>query len=213
MVESKRRQLLLYERPPVLCAGIDEVGRGCLAGPVVSCAVILARPIAGLADSKTLTIAQRERLSLRIREEAVAYGIGVVGQRMIDRINILQATFMSMAIAAARLSVPPAMLAVDGRFTIPEAYIHRFWGRHHTEREPGQTAYIKGDARVPEIAAASIVAKTYRDALMRHFAELWPEYGFERHVGYGTAFHREVLASAGPCPLHRHSFRGVDRKS
>ena len=75
------------------------------------------------------------------------------------------------------------------------------------------TAYIKGDARVPEIAAASIVAKTYRDALRRHFAELWPEYGFERHVGYGTAFHRKVLASAGPCPLHRHSFRGVDRKS
>ncbi len=214
MVDTRSRQLLLYEseRTPGVCAGIDEVGRGCLAGPVVSCAVILAGPIEGLADSKTLSPSQRETLSHRICAEAVAYGIGVVGQRLIDKINILQATFMSMAIAVARLKVPPEMLAVDGRFTIPRPYLARFWGRRHAEREPGQRAFIKGDSYVPEISAASIVAKTYRDALMRHFAERWPEYGFERHVGYGTAFHREALVRLGPCPLHRHSFRGVDVK-
>ncbi|MBQ7608210.1 MAG: ribonuclease HII [Desulfovibrionaceae bacterium] len=206
---STKRQLLLYERPAAVLAGIDEVGRGALAGPVVSCAVILASPIPGLADSKTLSCDVRERLAAQIRKEALAYGIGLVGQRMIDKINILQATFMAMAIAVSRLRVTPGILAVDGRFTIPERYIRRFFCHRHGGMEPAQKAYIRGDASVPEIAAASIVAKTYRDALMRGFAERWPDYGFERHVGYGTAYHREALARLGPCPLHRLSFRSV----
>lgn len=196
----------------VCLAGVDEVGRGCLAGPVVAAAVILSSNIDGLADSKQLTPRVRERLALEIRSRSLAFGIGVIGQRMVDRINILQATFMAMSIAVARLSVAPAILMVDGKFCIPNAVLQRFWIKHNKDKLPHQKAVIGGDASVAAISAASILAKTYRDAMMQEFALRWPLYGFEKHVGYGTKMHRMQIERHGSCPLHRQSFKGVCQK-
>ena len=194
-----------------LCAGIDEVGRGCLAGPVVAAAVILPDRFAleGLTDSKKLSAKKREELARQIKSGCLAWAIGLVGQRTIDRINILQATLMAMSIACARLSPAPQGLVIDGNKTVPEYLLARFWRKHHGEALPRQRAIVKGDASVAAISAASILAKTYRDSLMQAFAKRWPEYGFERHVGYGSALHLRMLAAHGPCPLHRRTFRGV----
>ncbi|MCR5814518.1 MAG: ribonuclease HII [Desulfovibrio sp.] len=194
-----------------LCAGIDEVGRGCLAGPVVAAAVILPEAFAlqGLTDSKKLTAKKREELCGQIKTGCLAWAIGLVGQRAIDRINILQATLTAMSMAVAKLSLAPIGLWIDGNKTLPEQMLIRFWRKHHTEQLPWQRAIVKGDASVPAISAASILAKTYRDAMMHAFAKRWPEYGFERHVGYGSALHLRMLRAHGPCPLHRRTFRGV----
>jgi ribonuclease HII len=177
-------------------AGVDEAGRGPLAGPVVSAAVILPPDFdAPVNDSKKLTPRQRERLFDRIQAEAVAVGVGIVDPDEIDRINILQASLLSMAMAVSRLDPPPDFLLIDGRHDIPT--------------ELPQAAIVKGDSRSASIAAASIVAKVSRDRIMRQYHDRFPQFGFDRHKGYPTKAHREAIARHGPCDIHRRTFRGV----
>jgi ribonuclease HII len=175
-------------------AGVDEAGRGPLAGPVVAAAVIFAPgvTIAGVNDSKKLTEKKRETLFLRIREQAVSVGIGIVGHEVIDRINILQASFLAMNKALEHLSVKPQQLLVDGNFFRHELY-------------PVENI-IKGDALSHSIAAASIIAKVTRDAMMMELHEQYPQYGFAKHKGYGTSSHIEAIRAHGYSPVHRRSF-------
>lgn len=178
-------------------AGVDEAGRGALAGPVVAAAVIL-RPgsrLRGLADSKTLTPAARERLCRRIRERALAVGVGWAEAGAVDAANILQATLVAMRQAVAGLEPPPEIVLVDGLIAPPLAIPCR--------------PIPRGDALVPHIAAASIVAKVTRDRLMVELAERYPHYGFDRHKGYGTGDHQAALRRHGPCPAHRATFGPV----
>ena len=179
-------------------AGVDEVGRGPLAGPVVAAAVILdpAAPIDGLRDSKRLTARQRQRLARVIRTHALAWAVGRVGPGRIDAENILEATWRAMRLALGRLGVSPGLVLVDGRLRLPGIT----WP---------QRAIVRGDGRCASIAAASILAKVTRDALMVRADRRYPTYGFRRHKGYATAAHLDALARFGPCPLHRRSFRGV----
>ena len=187
----------LFSRGVRRVAGIDEVGVGPLAGPVVAAAVVLPARVdlPGLNDSKKLSRVARERLDVAIREQAEAIGIGQADPVEIDRVNILQATLQAMRRAVVALSAAPDHLLVDAR-TIPDVGVE-------------QTALVGGDARDGSIAAASIVAKVHRDSLMRRFDEEHPGYGFGRHVGYGTAEHMAALRRLGPSPIHRHSFRPV----
>lgn len=187
-------------RAPV--AGIDEAGRGPLAGPVVAAAVILDpdNPIAGLNDSKKLSEKARERLAIEIREKALAWCIAEASAAEIDRINILQATFLAMRRALDGLQVQPQSALVDGNKVPPGLPC------------PGE-AVVKGDGKIAAIAAASILAKTHRDALMRQLAEEYPQYGFERHMGYPTAAHFAALEAHGPCSAHRRSFAPVAQLS
>ncbi|MBL8574484.1 MAG: ribonuclease HII [Hyphomicrobiaceae bacterium] len=178
-------------------AGIDEAGRGPLAGPVVVAAVVLDRRRVpkGLDDSKALTAARREKLYAEIMRVADV-GITLVSPATIDRRNILAATLAGMAEAANALALPPDFALIDGR-DVPSGLPC-----------PGE-AVVKGDARSRSIAAASIIAKVTRDRLMTAMDELYPAYGFARHMGYGTAAHLEALRAHGPCPLHRFSFAPV----
>jgi ribonuclease HII len=179
-------------------AGIDEVGMGPLAGPVVAAAVVLPpeTAIAKVADSKQLTAAQRERLDGEIRARAIGIGIGVVEPDEIDRVNIYQAAMKAKRQALAALApIVPGFVLVDGR-EIPGLGVP-------------QSAYPKGDAFVLSIAAASIVAKVFRDAIMRRLEEAHPGYGFGRHMGYATAFHLRAIESHGPSPVHRRSFSPI----
>ncbi len=178
-------------------AGVDEVGRGCLAGPVVAGAVILdrSRPIAGLRDSKLLGAADRERLARQIARRAVAFALGVVDPEEIDRTDILRATLEAMRRAVAALRVRPDFVLVDA-LNIPAIGI-------------AQRGLVRGDRISASIAAASIVAKFYRDEMMLAFHDLYPAYGFVRHKGYGTREHLEALRRFGPSPWHRSTFRGV----
>ena len=175
-------------------AGIDEAGRGPLAGPVVAAAVIIGpeRRIKGLADSKLLTAEQREALFHVISERAVAIGVGIVDHQTIDRINILQATRLAMTEAVARLAVEPDLVITDfvalRELTCPQRNL------------------VDGDARCASVAAASIIAKVTRDRLMLEADRNFPEYGFARHKGYATPDHLAALDAHGPCPLHRRSF-------
>lgn len=180
-----------------LIAGVDEVGRGPLAGPVVAAAVILdpARPIAGLADSKTLSPLRREQLATEIRAKALAWALGRAEVAEIDRLNILQASLLAMQRAIAALSIVPDQALVDGNRCPPLACPCR--------------AIVKGDATVPAISAASILAKVARDAEMGELHERYPRYGFAQHKGYPTAAHRDALRRFGPCPEHRRSFAPV----
>ncbi len=189
-------------------AGVDEAGRGCLAGPVVAAAVILppGSELPGLADSKTLSAAQRAGLAARIGLTAVAWGLGVIWPAEIDRIDILQATFRAMSRAAASLRVRPAHLLVDGKFSVPEAHLRVAMD---VGPLPSQRAIVDGDALIPCISAASIIAKNFRDALMEKLDRRYPGYGFARHKGYGTREHMDALRCLGPCRLHRVTFRGV----
>lgn len=193
--------------------GIDEAGRGCIAGPVIAAAVLPGAGfyLPGLADSKKLTPAKRDRLAPAIKQNAIAWGIGIVWQERIDEINILQATFEAMAKAASRVLARTkgkcSLLLIDGDKTIPTATLARFFPSRIYP--PEQMAIIRGDAHVPAISAASILAKTCRDRIMRNLDKQWPEYQFERHKGYGTAAHYAILKRIGPCPLHRLTFRGV----
>lgn len=181
----------------VLLAGVDEVGRGPLAGDVVTAAVILdpSRPISGLADSKKLSEIRRQALSEEIKEKALYWHIARASVEEIDAHNILQATMIAMARAVEGLSVTPEYVAVDGN-RMPK------W------QYTGETV-IKGDALVPAISAASILAKVCRDSEMCQFDELYPEYGFSAHKGYGTRQHRAALERHGPCAIHRRSFEPV----
>lgn len=199
--------------PPLLMAGIDEAGRGCLAGPVVAAAVILPEhyDLPGLTDSKALSAARREELAPRIRRCALAWGLGIVWPATIDRINILQATFEAMSRAVVRLGQRPGLLLVDGNKTVPGPVLLPHWRARHADAPdlPRQNAVVGGDRLVPAISAASILAKTWRDRLMEHLDKRWPGYGFARHKGYGTADHYEALRALGPCRQHRLTFRGV----
>lgn len=177
-----------------LVCGIDEAGRGPLAGPVCAAAVILPREleIPGLNDSKKLTDKKRRELYDIITSEAVAYGIAMASEQEIDEINILQATFLAMERAAAQLNVTPDLALVDGN-------------REPKLPMPVKTV-IKGDSRSASIAAASILAKVTRDRLMEELDETYPAYGFAVHKGYGTKRHYEALQEHGPSPIHRMTF-------
>ncbi len=183
-----------------LLAGVDEVGRGPLAGAVVAAAVILdpARPILGLADSKQLTAERRQRLDGQIREKALAFAVAEASVAEIDTLNIYHATHLAMRRAIDALAPAAEYLLVDG---------NRLPGHH----VPGQ-AVVKGDARHPAIAAASILAKVARDAQMVALDGLFPGYGFARHKGYPTREHLAVLERLGPLPEHRRSFGPVKRQ-
>jgi ribonuclease HII len=179
-------------------AGVDEVGMGPLAGPVVAAAVVLPieTHIDGVADSKVLTAAVREKLAVEIRRRAIALGVAVVEPEEIDRVNIYQAGLRALRRAVEQLlPVVPGFVLVDGR-EIPDLGIP-------------QSAYPKGDAFVTSIAAASIVAKCHRDALMRQLDVAYPAYGFARHMGYATRDHLTALRIHGPSPVHRRSFAPV----
>lgn len=178
-------------------AGVDEAGRGCLAGPVAAGAVILdpGRPIRGLRDSKKLTEKRREELFEEIREKSAAWSVAMTGPGEIDRTNILRAALRAMEKAVAGLSVAPDFVLVDGNARISIAVEQR--------------TVVGGDDRCASIAAASIVAKVTRDRLMRELETEYPGYGFSRHKGYPSKEHRESLHRLGPCPIHRKSFNGV----
>lgn len=184
-----------YAASGVIC-GIDEAGRGPLAGPVVAGAVILPEDceILFLNDSKKLSEKRREELFVEIQEKAIAWNVGIVGPDVIDEINILQATYEAMRQAIVGLSVQPDLLLNDA-VTIPGVAIN-------------QVPIIKGDAKSVSIAAASIMAKVTRDHMMVEYDKLFPEYGFAKHKGYGTAVHTAALREYGPCPIHRRSFIG-----
>ncbi|UXP30977.1 ribonuclease HII [Reichenbachiella agarivorans] len=188
--------LLSFHQPNTIEAGCDEAGRGCLAGPVVAAAVILPVDFSHhvLNDSKKLSAKQREDLVDEIKSRAIAWGIGVVDNHEIDEINILNASFLAMHRALDQLQVTPELLLIDGnRFT---AY----------EQIPHETM-IKGDGRFYSIAAASVLAKTYRDELMTEHAIQYPHYAWERNAGYPTKAHRQAIREYGTTPLHRMSFR------
>ena len=184
---------------PGLVAGVDEAGRGPLAGPVVAAAVILdpRRPIAGLADSKKLTALRRERLFDAICANALCCSIAEATTEEIDRLNILQATLLAMQRAVAGLRLPPAKVLVDGN-RLPTLPMRA-------------EAVVGGDAIVPAISAASILAKVTRDRWCAQVDAQWPQYGFAAHKGYGTAAHLAALQAHGPCALHRRSFAPVAR--
>ncbi len=211
LVGQYRRKMLAYEKEQArlekmlefekkygdrytcIC-GIDEAGRGPFAGPVVAGAVVLpvGLKIQGLNDSKQVSPRRREELYREIREKAVSFGVGVSSPARIDEINILQATYEAMCHAVEDLSVVPDLLLNDA-VTIPQLPIR-------------QLGIVKGDGRSLSIAAASIVAKVTRDRMMEEYAQIYPEYGFERNKGYGSAEHREALKNYGPCAIHRRSF-------
>lgn len=191
------KQMRIYEEEygmyRYIC-GVDEAGRGPLAGPVVAGAVILPADaeILYLNDSKKLSEKRREALYDEIMEKAVAVGVGIIGAERIDEINILQATYEAMRKAVSELAVKPDILLNDA-VTIPEVAIR-------------QVPVIKGDAKSVSIAAASIIAKVTRDRMMMEYDQAMPGYGFGRHKGYGTKAHIESLKRLGPCPLHRRTF-------
>ena len=186
--------------PEGLVCGIDEAGRGPLAGPVVAAAVILdpARPIAGLNDSKKLSEKRREVLAGEIREKALAWAVAEASVEEIDQLNILHATFLAMQRAVAALSVAPERAMVDGN-RCPKLPI------------PVE-AVVKGDGKIASIAAASILAKTVRDAGMLALHAVYPQYGFDRHMGYPTAAHFAALEAHGASPVHRRSFAPVAKQ-
>jgi ribonuclease HII len=178
-------------------AGVDEAGRGPLAGPVVaSCVVLpLSDEYAVFEDSKALRPAKRDQLYEMLMGSDIPIGIGIVSQKEIDRLNILQASLLAMKKAILNLSVPPDFLLIDGNQPV--------------EVSIAQKSLVKGDSRSASIAAASIVAKVTRDRLMNEYHRQYPQYHFDRHKGYPTRDHREAIMRHGPCPLHRTTFRGV----
>ena len=185
-----------------IIAGIDEAGRGPLAGPVVSAAVILPHDFAciGINDSKKLSEKKRNALFPIIKEKAIAVSIGIASHHEIDQINILQASLLSMKRAVENLLNPPDFifpdfLLIDGKFPI--------------DMDIDQAALIKGDSRSISIAAASIIAKVTRDAIMKAFHKTYPQYNFIQHKGYPTKAHKEAILKHGPCPIHRRTFKGV----
>jgi len=185
-----------------IIAGVDEAGRGPLAGPVVSAAVILPQDFSctGINDSKKLSEKKRCALFPLIREQALAVAIGVSSHQEIDTINILQASLLSMKRAVENLSTPaglvrPDFLLIDGKFTL--------------DMDVDQSAIVKGDSKSISIAAASIIAKVTRDAMMKELHDRYPQYNFIQHKGYPTKAHKEAILEYGPCPVHRKTFKGV----
>ena len=181
----------------LLIAGVDEAGRGPLAGPVVASAVILPAnaSLDGLTDSKKLTQKQREHFFPVIKQVAVAYAIETVSSEVIDEINILQASLLAMKQAVEKLLPLADLLLIDGN--------------QRVKTSTDQWTIVKGDSQSLSIAAASVLAKVTRDKLMQDYHALYPQYEFARHKGYGTQLHRDRINQHGPCPIHRRSFRGV----
>lgn len=179
-------------------AGVDEAGRGPLAGPVVAAAVVLdlSGDWSGLDDSKQLTPERRDAMYAQVMKRARAFAWAVAGPREIDRVNIRRATHGAMARAVARLRLTPELVLVDGHETVAAIV-------------GDQQAVIGGDGRCLSIAAASILAKVVRDRIMERLDRVWPAYGFAKHKGYGTAEHMDAIREHGPCPLHRWSFSPV----
>lgn len=188
----------LLQQPEGLVCGVDEAGRGPLAGPVVAAAVILdpTRPIAGLNDSKKLSAKRREALAIEIREKALAWAVAEASVEEIDRINILQASLLAMRRAVEMLAIQPAHALIDGNRCPPALPCTA-------------EAVIGGDGKVASIAAASILAKTVRDAGMLTLHASYPQYGFDRHMGYPTAAHLKALREHGVTPVHRRSYAPV----
>ena len=184
--------------PRATVAGVDEAGRGPLAGPVVAAAVVLdlSRDWDGLNDSKQLTAEKRDAQFARVLQGARAFAWSVVGPRTIDRVNIRIATHTAMARAVARLSLTPELVLVDGHETVAAMTCE-------------QQAVIGGDGKCLSIAAASILAKVVRDRVMERLDRVWPVYGFAKHKGYGTPDHMAAIRDHGPCPLHRHTFAPI----
>jgi ribonuclease HII len=180
-----------------LLAGVDEAGRGPLAGPVVAAAVIVPAELElpGLRDSKRLNPEVRETLDAEIRSRALAYAVIEVGAREIERLGILAASLKAMALAVKALEILPEMVLVDGNQPLPLPY--------------PQQPIVQGDDRCPVIAAASVLAKVHRDRCMAAYHRLYPQYNFARHKGYATPEHLEALRCWGPCALHRRTFKGV----
>ncbi len=178
-----------------IIAGVDEVGRGPLAGPVVAAAVILGISIEGLKDSKKLSADKRDYFDKEIRQKALAVGIGRAEVEEIDDLNILQASMLAMQRAVAALKVLPTLILVDGNRCPKWSYRSQ--------------AIVRGDESEAVISAASIVAKVYRDREMTNYHEAFPQYGFSQHKGYGTAMHLQALKQHGPCSIHRKSFAPV----
>ena len=177
-------------------AGIDEAGRGCYAGPVFAAAVILPKDFRHplLNDSKQLNEKQRDLLRPLIEKESIAFGVGQIDQKEIDRINILQASFRAMHLSIEQLAVTPEILLVDGnRFKTYPFIPHQ--------------CIVKGDGKIASIAAASILAKTYRDAYMKKIHTAFPQYGWDKNKGYGTQVHRDAIERLGLCIHHRNSFK------
>lgn len=193
--ELKQIEEELYNSGANLICGIDEAGRGPLAGPVVVAAVIMPRNsmIEGVNDSKKVSEKKREKLYDLITDEAIAYGVGIIDQKEIDRINILNATKEGLTMAVKELNPKPDLIIVDALSKID------------TEGIPYKSI-IKGDAKCYSIACASIIAKVTRDRIMRQWDEVYPQYGFIKHKGYGTAAHISAIKEYGLCPLHRLSF-------
>lgn len=195
-LELLRRERSLRRRGFRAIAGVDEAGRGPLAGPVVAAACIFSSnaPILGVNDSKKLTRQQRQSLHAQLTAHpALHYGVGIIDSEEIDRINIYQATIRAMQVAIAALPIIPDYLLVDGlQLPYPEVPVEKVIG---------------GDGVCYAIAAASIIAKEVRDRLMEEYDGQWPEYGFAQHKGYGTELHRAALQKYGPCPIHRRSFK------
>lgn len=183
-------------------AGVDEAGRGPLAGPVVAGAVILdsLKPIAGLADSKTLSARRRGELAVEIKAKSLAWSVAWADAAEIDSLNILHATMLAMRRAVLGLRLKPNLVEVDG---------NRLPVMHFNGRILAGRAIVAGDAKVAAISAASIIAKVHRDQMMLDLDRIYPAYGFGQHKGYGTVNHREIINSLGPCPLHRRTFRPV----
>ena len=187
-------ELLFFHTPNCHEAGCDEAGRGCLAGPVVAAAVILSGPIHGLNDSKQLSKKKREEFRILIEREALAYAVAVVSPKRIDQINILQASIEAMKLALDQLKVPPEHIIIDGTMFSPY-------------NEIKYTTIIKGDTKFQSIAAASILAKTYRDELMEDLHVSHPNYSWNKNKGYPTLAHRKAILEFGPTTHHRTSFR------
>ena len=178
-----------------MIAGVDEVGRGCLAGPVIAASVILKRPIKGLMDSKRLSSKKREDLSQIIKKNSI-FAIGAANSQEIDQINILQASLLAMQRSLEKLDIQPKKVLVDGN--------------HIFETSIEIEAIVGGDNLIPSISAASIVAKVFRDRLMMAYSKEFPNYGFDKHKGYPTKLHKEMLKKYGLTRIHRKTFKGVN---
>lgn len=195
LTELKKIENEIYKTGVQTICGIDEAGRGPLAGPVVVAAVIMPKDsfIEGVNDSKKVSEKKREALYEQITDEAIAWGVGIIDQKEIDEINILYATKKGLTTAIKELKVKPDRIIVDALDKIDTLGIP-------------YTPIIKGDAKCYSIAAASIIAKVTRDRIMRQWDEIYPMYGFEKHKGYGTAMHMQAIREYGLCPIHRRSF-------
>jgi len=209
----------------VCLAGVDEAGRGCLAGPVVAAAVILPpvtpellAALSGVNDSKQLTASQRDALFEKVLHACLSYGIGEASAAEVDQLNVLGATHLAMSRAVAQLSPSPDLLLIDGNQPIPTPVLKAVWQLRSSSSQPSsqpssqlpaQKTIVKGDSLCLSIAAASILAKVSRDRQLVRLAEQFPGYGLDEHKGYPTPTHKAAIAAMGPTPIHRLTFRGV----